>query len=186
MKTRVLAASLAALSLLSAQGVAAQQACVKSEDLADAVPYAMPMLYDAVQAPCSTAFAESSFMSTEAGAFVDQFRDRQDASWPGTLRLLKVFMARDTAKEGGEDPMLAALEQMPQEALRPLVDVIIGQMVNDQLAKEIKGNTCSDIAEAMELIAPLPPENIALLTAFIARQAELERPSICGVPAKAE
>lgn len=185
MKTRVFAAALAASSLLSAQGVAAQQACVESDDLADAVTYATPMLYDSMQTPCSTVFAENRFMSTEADAFVDQFRQRQDAAWPGALRLLKVFMTRDAAKEGGEDPMLAALEQMPPEALRPLVDVIIGQMVTDEFAKDIKGNTCSDIAEAMELLAPLPPENIALLTAFIARQADLDQPSICGVPAKA-
>ena len=185
MKTRIFAATLAASSLLSAQGVAAQQACVESDDLADTVTYAMPMLYDAVQAPCSASFADSRFMSTEADAFVDQFRQRQDAAWPGTLRLLKVFVTRDAAKEGGGDPMLAALEQMSPEALRPLVDVIIGQMVNDELAKEIKGNTCADIAEAMELLAPLPPENIALLTAFIARQADLDQPSICGVTPKA-
>lgn len=180
MKTRIASAALALTALASGQALAAQQACVEAEDLGDTVTYAMPMLYEAVEAPCSAIFAESAFMTNEAGAFLDQFRERQDAAWPGTLRLLKVFMTSQGEKDG-DDGMAAAIAMMPEDSLRPLVDVIIGQMVSERIAKEIKVSTCSDIAEAMELIAPLPPENISGLTVFLAKQAKLDDPKICGV-----
>jgi hypothetical protein len=177
MKTKILSAALAATALTSAQGAAAQQACVQAEDLSDTITYAMPAVYGAVQVPCSAIFAENEFMTNDAGAFVDQFRAMGDAAWPGTLRLLKVFM---TSGENAGDGMAEAVAQMPDDALRPLVDVILTQMVEERLTKDMKVSTCSDIAEAMELIAPLPPENIAGLAAFLARQADLKNPQICG------
>lgn len=187
MKTKVLSAALAFTALASAQAAAAQQACVESADVADAVTYAMPALYDAMKTPCSTQFAASDFMTNEADAFIGQFTSLQDASWPGTLRLLKVFMAADAAEKGNaDDPMMAALAQMPPEALRPLVDVFVGQMINDELAKMIKPDTCSDIAQAMELMAPLPPENIGGLAGFLARVTGVDDPPICGTAKAAQ
>ncbi|MEM1053806.1 MAG: hypothetical protein AAGI28_17115 [Pseudomonadota bacterium] len=123
-------------------------------------------------------------MTNEAQSFVDQFAGRQDSAWPGTLRLLKVFMAANGAGGEGGDAIAQTIALMPEDALRPLVDVIVEQLVNDRLVNDIKVSTCSDIAEVMELIAPLPPENIAGLAAFTARQANLEEPAICGVPPK--
>ncbi|KEO91462.1 hypothetical protein EH31_02000 [Erythrobacter longus] len=181
MKTKIASAALAITALASGQALAAQQACVEPADLGDTITYAMPMLYEAVEAPCSAIFAKSDFMTNEADAFLDQFRERQDDAWPGTLRLLKVFMAQQGEKNGGEDAMASAIAMMPEDSLRPIVDVIIGQMVTERIAKEIKVSTCSDVAEAMELIAPLPPENISGLTVFLAKQAKLDDPKICGV-----
>ena len=181
MKTKILSAALAFTALGSAQAAVAQQACVQSEDLSDAVTYAMPMLYDAMLDPCANEFAASEFMSTEADAFIAQFGAMQDQAWPGTLRLIKVFMAADAAEKGeGEDPMMAAFEQMPPEALRPLVDIFVGQMITDDLAKDLKPSTCGDIAEVMELVSPLPPENIGGLAGFIARVTGLDNPPLCA------
>ncbi|WP_298333598.1 hypothetical protein [uncultured Erythrobacter sp.] len=187
MKTRIGTAALAFAALASSQGAMAQQACVEPSDLGDTITYAMPMLYETVEGPCSTVFAENSFMTNEADAFIDEFRGQQDAAWPGTLRLLQVFMAADATKEGGLDNGMAqAISQLPPETLRPLVDVIIGQMIMDQLAADIKVSTCGDIAEAMELIAPLPPENISGLAVFIAERVDIDEPAICGVVRKAK
>ncbi|UAB77185.1 hypothetical protein INR77_10155 [Erythrobacter sp. SCSIO 43205] len=187
MKTKILSTALAFTALASAQAAAAQQTCVESADLSDTVTYAMPVLYDAVQGPCSAEFAASEFMTSEADAFIAQFAELQDQAWPGTLRLLKVFMAADAAEEGkGEDPMLAAFEQMPPEALRPLVDVFVGEMIRNDLAKDLKPSTCVDIAEAMELVSPLPPENIGGLAGFLARVTGLDNPAVCGTPQAAQ
>lgn len=185
MKTKIVSAALALTALASGQALAAQQACVEADDLGDTVTYAMPMLYQAVESPCSAIFAQSSFMTNEADAFLEQFRERQDSAWPGTLRLLKVFMAAQ-GEDGGDAGMADAIAMMPEDSLRPIVDVIIAQMVSERIAQNIKVSTCSDIAEAMELIAPLPPENISGLTVFLAKQAELDNPKICGVPSGAE
>ena len=177
MKATILGVALAATSLTVAQGASAQQACVEAEDLSDTITYAMPAVYGALQVPCSATFAENAVMANEAGAFVDQFRAMGDVAWPGTLRMLKVFM---NSGENADNGMAEAVAQMPDDALRPLVDAILTQMVVERLTKDMKVSTCADIAEAMELIAPLPPENIAGLAAFLARQADLKNPQICG------
>jgi len=182
MKTSIIASALAFTALTTAQGVQAQQACVESADLSDAVTYAVPILYDSLQSPCSAQFADSSYMTNEAPAAIEGFRARQDAAWPGTLRLMKVFMAeRAGGGEGGEDQMAAMIASLPEESLRPIVDMVVSQMLGERLANEMKPSTCSDVAEAMEIMAPLPPENVGALAAFIARQAELDSPSICPV-----
>ena len=187
MKVKILSTSLAFAALLAAQTAAAQQICVESADVSDAVTYAMPTLYDAVKDPCSNEFAANDFMTNEADAFIAQFDDLQDTSWPGTLRLLKVFMAADAAEKGdAEDPMMTAFAQMPPDALRPLVDIFVGQLIKDDLAKDIKPATCSDIAEIMELVSPLPPENIGGLAGLIARMTELDNPPVCGTAKAAE
>lgn len=181
MKTKALSSALTLAALTSAQVAAAQQPCVATADVSDAVTYAMPTLYDAMKAPCSSEFAASDFMTNEADAFIAQFGALQDAAWPGTLRLLKVFIAAEGAKDGEPaDPMMAALGQLPPEALRPLVDVFVGQMITNDLVKDVKPQTCTDIAEVLELVAPLPPENIGGLAGFLARVTDLDNPPVCG------
>lgn len=187
MKTKIAAATLAFAALTSAQGAAAQQACIEPSDLGDTIIYAMPLLYQSIEAPCSSVFAASPFMTIDAQAYVDQFYQRQDAAWPGTLRLIKTFMAVETTQEGGSDTAMAeAIAQLPPETLRPFADVIINQVIDERIATNIKVSTCSDIAEAMELIAPLPPENLSGLAVFVAKQVELKNPTICGFEPKAE
>lgn len=180
MKLSVTGPLLSLAALASAQGAQAQQNCVEAADLSDTVTYAMPILYDSLGTSCDARFSKSEFMRTRAADFVDEFRSRQDAAWPGTLRLMKTFMASKAAKSGsGDDEMAALIGAMPDESLRPFVDAMVGQMINQKIASTIKPNTCDDIAEAMELLAPLPPENIAGLFTFILRQSDIEDPALC-------
>jgi len=181
MKIKIASVLVAITAVISGQAAMAQKQCVATDDLADTVTYAMPMLYEAIRGPCSSIFARSPFMANEAGAFIDQFRMRQDASWPGTLRLLKVFMSANAEEDGGANAMAQAITQLPEDALRPLADMILIELMNERLTKDIKVSTCADIAQAMELIAPLPVDNITGLTVFLAKQAELNDPPICGV-----
>jgi hypothetical protein len=61
------------------------------------------------------------------------------------------------------------------------VDGLVGQMI----AKEIKGDSCGKIERGLELVAPLPAENIGGLFAFVAELADLKNPPICGSSAAA-
>lgn len=183
MKRSILAPVLAISALMSAQGAQAQQACVEPADLNDTVTYALPILYDAVTVSCRSEFAESSFMTNEADAFVAQFRAEQDAAWPGALRLLSVFMAARADEDGGDNGMTDMILALPDEALRPFVDGMLQQVASDGLGSEIKPSTCNEIAEAMELISPLPTSNVSGLVTFIAQRADLDDPEICSVEA---
>lgn len=176
MKTSLVAPSLALAALVTAQGAQAQQACVAPDDLSDAITYSLPIVYDNIRGKCASEFSANAFTRSEGDAFVDQFRVRQDQAWPGALRLLKVFMAQ---RSGSEDQTAAMIESLPDEALRPFVDGVVGVVLQERIGSGLKPETCMDVAEAMELIAPLPPENISGLVTFLAKQADLDEPKIC-------
>ncbi|WP_054117799.1 hypothetical protein [Porphyrobacter sp. AAP60] len=178
MNPRLIAPTLALAALASAQAAQAQQqACVAAADLGDAVVYAMPIAYDAARTACTNRLTSNGFMATGGEDFIATFRGGQDKAWPGAFRLIKTFMADEANAGGGANSdMGAMLTALPEEALRPFVDGLVGQMI----AGEIKGDSCSKIERGLALIAPLPPENVGGLFTFIAEMADLKNPPICG------
>jgi hypothetical protein len=176
MTTRIIAPVLALAALATAQTAQAQeQTCVAAADLGDAVVYAMPIAFDAAQNACANRLSRDGFMATGGQTFIANFRAGQDKAWPGAFRLLKTFMANDDAS-GEDDNINAMIGALPEDALRPFVDGLVGQMI----AKEIKGDSCTKIERGLELISPLPTENVGGLFAFIADIADLKNPPICG------
>lgn len=178
---RTLSPLLAIAAMGSAQIAQAQQACLALADVDDTATYAMPIAYDAAMAACGAQYSSDGFMKTKGIAFADQFRSKQDESWPGAFRLIKTFMPQSEANtaNGKSDAMMEMLSAMPEEALRPFFDGLVTQMISS----EIKPDTCAKIERGMALISPLPPENVSGLVAFVLEMAEMESPAICGVPA---
>lgn len=181
MNSRFLAPALALAALASAQTAQAQQqACVASDDLGDAVVYALPIAFDAAQNACANRLSKNGFMATQGEAFIAKFRAGQDKAWPGAFRLIKTFLAKEGGE--GEDAQInAMITSLPDDALRPFVDGLAGQMIAD----EIKGDSCTKIERGLELIAPLPTDNVGDLVAFIAELADLKNPPICGAQSPA-
>jgi hypothetical protein len=167
-------AGLAALG--SAEVAQAQQpVCVQPADLNDAIIYAVPLAYDAAMRSCASSYATDSFMRTGAPTFVEEFRALQDDTWPGAMRFMQTFMTAD-AEDSGDAAITAMIASLPEENLRPFVDGIVVEM----LGSEIKGDSCDPIAEGMELLSPLPAENVGGLVALIADLAKVDNPPICG------
>lgn len=181
MNRRMIAPALALAALASATAAQAQQkACIPPADLADAIIYAMPLAYDAAQTYCANRFAAGGFMAREGDAWVAGYRDGQDKAWPGALRVLKTFMANDAATKGKGDDMTAIITALPDDALRPFVDAMVGQMI----AKEIKPDSCGTIERAVELLSPLPGENVGGLVAFVLELDKKGKQPICGAAPK--
>ncbi|MEE4200567.1 hypothetical protein [Erythrobacter sp.] len=163
------------VALAGAQPAQAQQPiCVQSADLSDTVTYALPLAYDAAMRSCAASYGADSFMRTGAPAFVEGFRALQDDSWPGTFRFLRTFMAAEAS--GGDPAINAMIATLPEENLRPFVDGLVVQMIGG----EIKPDSCGAIERGMELLSPLPAQNVAGLATFIAELADVDNPPICG------
>lgn len=178
MTPRFIAPALAFAALASAHTAQAQQAaaCIASTDLADGVVYAMPIAFDAARTACASQLSRDGFMATGGEAFITNFRARQDQTWPGAFRMLKVFMAdKDGAAASSDADITAMITALPEASLRPFVDGLVGQMI----AGEIKPNSCSKIERGLELVSPLPSENVGGLIAFIAEFADMKEPKIC-------
>lgn len=176
MTNRIIAPALAIAALVTAQTAhAQQQPCVAAADLSDAVVYTMPIAFDAARNACANRLTRDGFMANDGEQFIADFRTRQNESWPGAFRLLKAFMA-DESRAGADMDMTAMIAALPEDSLRPFVDGMVGQMI----AQEIKGDSCAKIERGLELISPLPTDNVGGLFAFIAELAEMKSPTICG------
>jgi zona occludens toxin (predicted ATPase) len=169
-----IAPALALTALASATAAQAQQkACVNPADLSDAVAYVMPIAFDAARTTCANRLAKDGFVAVRGEEYIASFREGQDTAWPGAFRFIKTFMD----KEGGGDAaggaeMQAMLTSMPDFALRPFVDALVGQMI----AGEIKGDSCAKIERGLELLSPLPRDNVGGLIAFIVELTDLKHP----------
>ncbi len=173
----MIAPALAVTALASATAAQAQQpACVAPADLSDAAVYAMPIAYDAARTTCANRLARDGFVAKRGETWIATFRAGQNKAWPGAFRFLKTFMEQqgsDQADSGVD--MRAMLTAMPEDALRPFVDALVGQMI----AEEIKGDSCGKIERGLELLSPLPSENVGGLIAFVVELAELKNPPVC-------
>jgi hypothetical protein len=180
MTARRITATLAAFAaLVSAQTAQAQQqVCVNPADLADAVTYGLPIAFDAVRTTCANRLDRRGFVVTRGEAYIAQFRARQTAAWPGALRVLQVFMA--SGDESGVD-VGALIAQMPDDAVRPFVDGLIGQL----LSEEIKPQDCATIERGLELVSPMPADNLGPLIGFIVELSDIKDPALCPTPAAA-
>lgn len=182
MTYRMIAPVLAFAALGSATAAQAQQqACVNADDFADAIVYVMPAAYDATLTACGERLSKDGFMARQGEAYIAPFRAEQDKYWPGAFRFLKTFMNEDAAGKGGKDADMAAMiSALPEDALRPFVDGLVGQMI----AGEIKPESCSKIERGVELLSPLPTENIGGLIAFLVEVAEVKNPPVCAAATK--
>ena len=173
---RSLAPLLAIAALAQASAAQAQQPCVPPADLGDTIIYALPIAYDAARTSCAKQFARDGFVMRGGDKFIAGFRARQNAAWPGAMRTVQALINAQQAEGKGGDVDLAALaKSLPPEALRPLVDGFMGQMI----AGEIKPEACGKIERAMELLSPLPVDNVAGLMGFMLEIADVKEPSIC-------
>ncbi len=183
MTQRMIAPLVALAALASAQTAQAQQqACVAPADLSDAVVYAMPIAFDAARTACANRLTRNGFMATKGDGYIAQFRSQQDKAWPGAFRMIKTFMSEQN-KEGADKSdadIGAMIANMPESALRPFLDALIGQMI----AEQIKPDSCNKIERGLELVSPLPTENVGALVAFLIEVAEVKNPPVCAAAPK--
>ena len=178
------AAALLAVAALAQPQLARAQSCVEQQDVEcheahqhhrlDVI-YSMPLLASAVDQRCAGTLAPGGFMATQGDEFVAPYLAIREQHWPGTVRLLQSFSSKGKKSDKNGFDAAKMFETLPPDALQPFVDAIIVQMVQEQ----IKPESCSKIERGVELLAPLPPENVGGLLAFIVDMAGVKDPEIC-------
>lgn len=151
-------AALATLTMaLPAQ--AAQQAasqCLTEPELRSLARFALPGALNGLVGKCSATLTPESFMRKDGLSLVSRYNAGKQAAWPSAKTAL--------FRMGGTDAdTMKMIRQLPDEALQPFVDGLIGNLVSDQ----IKPDQCAIADRMMRLLAPLPPENMAELVSTI-------------------
>ena len=167
---------IASAAVFSSQAVAAQNACVEPQDAADAIVYMMPAAHQAALRKCSGNLGEESFLpSAAAKTFISSFEAQQDERWPGTFRFFKVFIEQQD--EGDADQAMSQMiASLPESAIRPFIDGILVEIV----AGEIKPSSCEKIDRVLELLSPLPADNVGGLSALLLDAVGPKNPPICA------
>ncbi|GHC82842.1 hypothetical protein [Novosphingobium pokkalii] len=161
---RATAATLALGALLSAQAAqaATPPACLESAEVNAMVTYALPAVMDSAMTFCAPHLAPQGFFAREGQGLVQRYAQAKPAAWPRAKAALLKLAQTD------KDPTIAQMARLPDKALQPFADGMLGQIVTEGLKPE----TCGPLEQMTRLLAPLPPENTAGLFTLIIRMVE--------------
>ncbi len=129
-----------------------------------AVRYALPQLVSGIRTSCGSQLSPTGFLARNGDGLEQRYAQGADTAWPAARAAL--IQMGDKDKSG----MAAMFNKMPDSALKPFVDATISSMI----ATKLKPAQCPDIERGIELLAPLPPENVAGLVGFIVEMKERE------------
>lgn len=178
MNIRSLAISIAAGASLVA-GQASAQECISQAQISNLAIYAVPLLVDGVQGKCVGQLPSDGFLATSGAEFTAPYTHLQDSVWPEAREGFMYFAAnggkQDEGMQGEGLANAQLLRSLPDEALRPLFDAIITQKVGES----VKLGDCHKVERALELMAPLPPENTGELIALLVSAVGKQEPKVC-------
>ena len=159
-----IAALAAAAFAMPAQAAAAEAQCLAPAEVRALTTFAMPSVLTGLIDRCTPEVGSSGFMSTQGRGLVASYAAHKDAAWP-TAR--KAFFRIAATKSGGDEAS-DMMAKMPDAALQPFVEGMIGGMIGSKL----KPGQCAIADKMMRLLAPLPPENTSELLGTILELAE--------------
>jgi len=163
MKSSFLVATLALAIATPAFGAEQELAPAQVEG---AVRYALPNLLQAVQGACAGELARDGYLSRNGDRLAARFAEGHEAYWPQAKAALILLGGKGEQSSGIEE-----FANLPDEALRPFVDGIIVA----KLREEIKPKSCADIERVLELLDPLPVDNLTGLVGTIVAMVETRR-----------
>ena len=161
---RAVSASLALAALLAGQTAqaAAPAACLETADVNAMVAYALPSVMDSAMTYCAPHLAPQGYFARQGQDLVGRYAQAKPAAWPRAKAALIKLAQTD------KDPTMSQMTRLPDKALQPFADGMLGQMVTEALKPE----NCAPLEQMTRLLAPLPPENTAGLFTFIIRMVE--------------
>ena len=167
----VVAASFA----LTGQAVAqtAAPSCLSPGDVRALTTFAMPSVLNGLIANCGPQVGPRSFLMTQGNSLVAAYSTRKQAAWPAARKAF--FRLADNGKPGDKD-MAETVAKLPDSALQPFVEGMIGTMIGSKL----KPGQCVIADKLLRLLAPLPPENATELIATIFELADADKKTGSG------
>ena len=121
-----------------------------------AVRFGLPALFTGYRTTCASQLDADGYTAVNADRLTEKFSDGADAHWPAAKSVLFTL----GGEHGVEHEMLS---EIPDDALKPFVYALLEQIA----ATEIKPDNCADVERGLELLDPLPADNIAGLIGFI-------------------
>ena len=157
--------ALLAMVAVPVQAATPDATCLSEAEVRALAAFAMPSALDGLIKNCSTHVGDSSFMVRSGSSLVAGYAANKNAAWP-LARKAFFRLVGDKDKDSAE--MVAKL---PDSALQPFVEGMIGGMVGAKLKPE----QCRLADKMMRLLAPLPPENMVELLGTVVELATADK-----------
>jgi len=150
---------LCALPLVLVPGLAeaAQPVCLTRTEAKSLFAYALPQVIDGAGQRCAQTLPQDAYIRRHGKELVARYSGQKDRYWPGA----RTAFLKLGAKKDNQFGQIAS--QLPDESLRPLVDVTVSGLVSQAIPLD----ACEKIDLALDLLSPLPPENTASLVALL-------------------
>lgn len=161
-----IAAALSAL-LLSGAAAAQSRSQLNPQATQAAVRYALPHLLSGVRSTCASKLSSGGYLATNGQTLLARYSQGSQAAWPAAKSALLELGGKQNAE------MTRMFGQMPDSALKPFVDATITSMV----ASKLKLENCGDVERGLELLAPLPADNVAGIAGFLFEIAQRDKKS---------
>jgi hypothetical protein len=163
----------AAALMLQAHAAAAQEACVTEAEISAGLIYVMPIAIEGVSTRCASRLSPKGFFATRGPTMSARYEVLQDGAWPRARTLLMKFGSGGSKSKNAA--VVEALEGVPGEALRPLVDALILQEVS-----KVKLQDCAKVEKILAALEPLEPGAVGNLTGAIFAVVDPKNPTICA------
>lgn len=137
----------------------AERPPLTAEQVAAATRYALPHLYSSLQTQCSPVLSSNGYLALNRERLAKKFTDGADENW---------VLARDVLFQFSGQDADSAMADLPDEALKPFVDGMIGVMI----AGKIKPADCDTAERVLETLDPMPADNVAQLIGVVVEKAE--------------
>jgi hypothetical protein len=157
MKSRGWLAAGTAMAMLAMPSQAVAQTCVTRAEIAGMMGYAMPAVIGAVRDSCAPHLSDDAFLAAGVEAMIEGYRAVQADNWP----VARVAFMKFGDQDGETDA--AAMAQMPDELLQPLVEAMISTMIEGQ----IKPGSCRDVDTLVASLAAMSPKQTSDFMAAI-------------------
>jgi hypothetical protein len=153
-----LAAGLALVSVMPAQAAEPAQ-CITPREMEGLISYFLPNVIDEVSANCSPHLAPDSYLRAKLPQLAGKLTLTRDTTWPiAKAAFLKMASPADAK----------AMTGLPDEALRPMVDQVIGKRISIPVTAQV----CGDVNDISDALAPLSAgQTVHLLAAIFTAAA---------------
>lgn len=119
--------------------------------------FALPSAIGGLIEHCSPSLPADGFLRSRGPGLVAQYQVGRQAAWPRAKRALLQISGEK------QDKTADLVRDLPDSALQPFVDGMIGGLIG----KELKPGQCGLAERLMRLLSPLPPDNMVELVGLL-------------------
>ena len=149
-------AIIAGLALLAAQGAEAAQPpqpakCISRAQINDATLFLLPSALDALAVKCRATLPANAYLFTGGQALSKRLAAAGGDHWQGAMSIVT---------------QLAGDKKLPTGLSPDTARALIRDVLTNEVLNKLKATDCGRINEGLDILAPLPPENIGRMIAL--------------------